>query len=204
MGMARMTTMTLAATAAVLAVAGTSVAVAGTRTTVKTDYYTIKGDTGEALLKAMDRSGPRHGFMARAIAQTRYTVQWNVEWSLAGKTCRVKSADVVLAVSYRYPAIAGTPSPALKRKWDTFMRGVRKHEETHGRIARQMVTEASRSALRVTRSNDPSCAATKREVSRIVHATYADYEARQQRFDALEHQPGGNVERFVARLTARR
>ena len=38
----------------------------------------------------------------------------------------------------------------------------------------------------------------KREVTRVVKAVYAKYEAEQARFDALEHQPGGTVDRLVA------
>ncbi len=182
----------------------TAEAAAGVRTVVNVDTYRITGDSGEALMQAMDRKGPRHGFLTRAIAQTRYSLAWTLDWSIADRRCRLKAADVVLSVNYRFPTLAGQAPAALRSRWAKFMIGVRRHEETHGRIARQMAARAQKAVLRVAADNDPSCWKAKRRVSEIVHAIYADYEARQQRFDALEHQPGGPVDRLVGALTRRR
>ena len=41
---------------------------------IKTATYPISGKNGIDLLDAMDRRGPKHGFLTRAIAQTSYTV----------------------------------------------------------------------------------------------------------------------------------
>lgn len=173
---------------------------AGVRTKVKVDTYKIAGDSGPALLKAMDRGGPRHGFMARAIAQTRYSVAWDMTWIVSDDRCRLKTADATLSVNYRYPALAGKASPKLKARWTRFMVGVRKHEETHGRIARQMTAKAYSVAMRVSFADDRSCRKTKRETLKLLRTIYADYEARQERFDATEHQPGGPVDRLVSRF----
>ena len=43
----------------------------------KTATYSISGKDGNALLDAMDRRGPKHGFLTRAIAQTSYTITWD-------------------------------------------------------------------------------------------------------------------------------
>lgn len=182
----------------------TAEAAAGVKTVVKVDTYRITGDSGEALMQAMDRKGPRHGFLTRAIAQTRYSVAWTLGWSVEDRRCRLKSADVVLSVNYRFPTLSGPTPAALKARWAKFMIGVRKHEETHGRIARQMAARAQKTVLKVAVDDDPSCWKAKRRVSEIVHSIYADYEARQQRFDALEHQPGGPVDKLVGALTKRR
>jgi predicted secreted Zn-dependent protease len=111
----------------------------------KVETYRISGDSGEALMNAMDRNGPRHGFLARAIAQTRYSVAWDIAWNITGeKVCRVKAANVKLSISYRYPELTGKPTPSMKRSWQIFMKGVRKHERHHGRVARQMAGTAQR------------------------------------------------------------
>lgn len=182
----------------------TAEAAADVKTVVKVDTYSITGDSGEALMQAMDRKGPRHGFLTRAIAQTRYSVAWAIDWSVADWRCRLKSADVVLSVNYRIPTLSDSPPSALKTRWAKFMIGVRKHEETHGRIARQMVIRAQKAVLNVAVDRDLFCWKAKRRVSEIVRSVYADYEARQQRFDALEHQPGGPVDKLVGALTKRR
>src|SRR5690606_23264100 len=98
--------------------------------------------SGEALMKAMNLKGPKHGFLVRAMAQTRYSVKWNMDWAKTADACKLRRADAVLSVTYRYPRIAGTVSPNLKQRWGAFMAGVRAHEETHGQIARQMVAAA--------------------------------------------------------------
>ncbi len=188
----------------VVALAGAGTAHAGVKVVENVDYYRISGTSGEALMAAMDRKGPRHGFMARAIAQTRYSIAWDLHWEAEGQRCTLKGADVTLSVNYRFPAIAGSVSPALKRKWGVFMKGVDKHERMHGRIAREMAGAAYKAAIKLRVAQDPSCRKAKQALSRIVHEIYARYEERQQRFDAVEHQPGGNVDRLVSSLIRRR
>jgi len=171
---------------------------------VKKANYDITGATGTALLQAMDKKGPKHGFLTRAIAQTGYTVGWEIEWAAGNGNCRVKKAKADLAITYTYPRIAGSMSPDLKRRWRHFMEGVRKHEETHGAIARQMVRVAERSVSGLSMKNDRRCYKSQSEVKRRVNAIYAEYEARQVQFDAKEHREGGNVEGLVAALIKKR
>lgn len=173
-------------------------------TTVKVETYPVAGNTGEALLGAMDRNGPKQGFLARAIAQTRYSVDWKLHWLKSGEGCRLNTVEAKLSIGYRFPELKDNSSPAMARKWARFMKGVRAHEETHGRIARQMVAAAHKSVLKVAFADDPSCRKAQREVTRRVNATYAEYEARQNRFDAVEHAEGGNVDRLVNNLISRR
>ena len=175
-------------------------ALAGTSTTVSVETYPISGASGEALVAAMNRNGPRHGFLARAIAQTRYAVDWELRWRRSGRSCRLVESTARLSIAYRYPALSRTASPVLNKRWKAFMAGVRRHEETHGRIAREMVAAAHRSAAKVGFADDPSCRRAKAEVERRVKATYAVYEKRQLRFDEVEHRDGGKVDRLLGSL----
>lgn len=177
-----------------------SVADAKITTSVKIETYRVSGQTGAALVKAMDRNGPRHGFMARAIAQTRYTVAWGLGWSVRGDRCRLASTAIDLDINYRYPALAPGAPAEIVRRWARFMAGVKRHEEMHGQIARQMAAAAEKSVARVAFDADPSCRRAKAEVARRVKAIYAQYEARQQAFDAREHAAGGKVDRLVSSL----
>jgi predicted secreted Zn-dependent protease len=177
-----------------------SPALCGVRTSVKTETYSIVGNTGEALLDAMDRRGPRHGLLARAMAQTRYKIEWDVDWLRSGSKCRLKSADATLSIVYRYPELARPAPRKLERRWKAFMAGVRQHEEMHGRLAHRMVLVAHKSVLRLARKDD-LCIRSKRQFERIIDAVYAKYEARQARFDDLEHGEGGNVDRLLFMLT---
>jgi predicted secreted Zn-dependent protease len=166
----------------------------------KTVTYAISGKDGEALLEAMDRRGPKHGLLTRAIAQTRYVVSWEIDWEEKDGACRIANAAAGLSITYSYPAVTSRMSPALQRRWTRFMAGVHRHEETHGRIARQMVSAAEKSVSAIRHSNDRGCRRTQAELKKRIAAIYAKYEARQVEFDNIEHAEGGNVERLVEAL----
>lgn len=185
----------VAASLALTAMASASVTVK-----TRTVSYSISGKTGDQLLDAMDRHGPKHGFLTRAIAQTSYTISWSIDWQEQAARCRVADAQAELAITYSYPRVASAISTALKRRWTRFMAGVRKHEETHGRIARQMVNAAEKSIRGVTFKNDPGCHRTQAEVTKRIGKIFVEYEGRQAAFDRNEHAEGGNVEHLVTRL----
>ncbi len=173
------------------------------KVTIDKKYYKIAGRNGEALLDAMDRYGPKHGFLTRAIAQTRYSVTWEIEWAESGGTCRVRSSKALLEITYTYPKLTGPVPAALDKRWNRFVAGVRKHEEMHGRIAREMVAAAEKSVKGFATRNDQTCGKSKREVKRRVDEIYSAYEARQVAFDKAEHADGGAVQGLVAALLRR-
>lgn len=183
-----------------LSCAGAGLASAEIVTQVETRTYPVAGATGAALLGVMDRRGPRHGFRARAIAQTRYAVSWRIEWAETRSACRARKVDGQLAIAYTYPKLEGPVTAQLRRRWETFLAGVKAHEEQHGAMARQMARTAEKAALGVKIANDRGCRKAKVEAKRRMAAVYDEYERRQNRFDQREHRPGGPVEGLVERL----
>jgi predicted secreted Zn-dependent protease len=173
---------------------------AGVTVDIKMAQYEVTGQTGAELLDAMDRRGPKHGFLTRAIAQTRYSVGWSIVWAQKNGACRVKQANARLSMTYTYPILKGDVPPYLRKRWVRFMKGVVKHEETHGSIARQMVNAAESSVEGLTFANDLACRNAKAEAKRRVDRVYAKYEMRQVLFDRKEHGEGGNVEALVTAL----
>ena len=89
----------------------------------KTVTYSISGKNGDALLEAMDRRGPKHGFLTRAIAQTRYVVNWDIDWQEKDGGCRIANAAAGLSITYTYPAVTSRMSPALDRAMDALHGG---------------------------------------------------------------------------------
>ncbi|WP_027053386.1 DUF922 domain-containing Zn-dependent protease [Mesorhizobium erdmanii] len=178
-------------------------AVAGTRAVVQTRTYDIAGSSGAALVEAMDSKGPRHGFMTRAIATTAYTVDWDLDAAESNGFCRIRQANGTLNLSYTFPRIASPVTPALKRRWNRFFAGVRAHEETHGRIAREMMRATEKSIMGLRVANDPSCSKTRREARLRIRTVYAEYEAKQIAFDRREHGDGGHVEHLIAALVGK-
>jgi predicted secreted Zn-dependent protease len=173
---------------------------AGVIVDVKKAQYEVTGKTGAALLDAMDRRGPKHGFLTRAIAQTRYSVGWDIVWAQKNGGCRVKQANARLSMTYTYPVLKNDVPPDLRKRWVRFMKGVVKHEETHGSMARQMVSAAESSVVGLAFANDPACRQARAEAKRRVDRVYAKYEMRQVLFDKKEHSEGGNVEALVEAL----
>lgn len=173
---------------------------AGVKILVKTQTYDISGKTGEALIESMDSNGPRHGFMARAIAQTSYTKAWEFDLVEVKGTCSIGQVNGTLNLNFTYPRVASALPPALNKRWARFFAGVRTHEETHGDIARQMMRATEKSLRGLTVPNDSQCSKARREARRRIDAVFVDYEARQNAFDAREHREGGHVEYLVEAL----
>src|SRR5262245_9493319 len=111
-----MRSIALAAAFVAATVGLTGGAFAGMTVNVQKSHYEIAGKTGAALLDAMERRGPKHGFLTRAIAQTRYSVGWNMVWAERDRSCRVKSADATLSMTYTYPLLTGDVPPQLRKR----------------------------------------------------------------------------------------
>lgn len=180
--------------------AATDLPAAAASIAVTTKTYPVAGRSGEDLLRSMNKRGPKHGFLSRAIAQTQYTIEWDVKVDTQGGACRLRRAAASMKLSYTYPQPSDALTPAMRRKWNTFMVGVRKHEEHHGTLARQMVDRAERSVAGLRLPDDPGCRKTTALVKQRVAAVYLEYEAKQIVFDKREHREGGNIYRLIAAL----
>lgn len=173
---------------------------AGTKVLVTTRNYDIAGATGAALVEAMNRKGPKHGFMTRAIADTSYVVNWNLDVNRDAGVCSLRGADGTMELIYTFPRLASPPTPELERRWRRFLAGVHAHEHHHGGIAKAMMRATARSIAGLKLADNWFCTATHREARRRIDAVYAQYEAKQNAFDAREHRDGGHVDRLVNAL----
>lgn len=176
---------------------------AAPKVTAQKSYYDISGKTGAELLRSMDRKGPRHGFMARAIAQTRYKIKWSGSLGDRDGKCRVVKSDVRLEISYVYPRIPDKAQGALRGRWDRFLADVVRHEQRHSKIAREMATEVDAMIRAYRPANDATCSAAERELRRRFDTIYAKHDKRQREFDMVEHREGGRVDAMVRALVDR-
>lgn len=187
------------------AVVAPGVATAGAKVVTHTQTYDIAGESGRALIAAMDKSGPKQGLLTRAIARTSYpAVDWDFDLKAKADVCYLKAANAKLDITYMYPRVTSPMSPALSKRWQRFLAGIRTHEETHGRIVRQGVTAGERAVADLAVANDPHCIKTRREAQRRVETAYEEYEVKQVAFDRREHRPGGRVAALVANLVRER
>lgn len=188
----------LSALVAVAALAvGLGSAAAAPRVTEKTEYYEISGKTGIELFYDMNRKGPRHGFLTKAIAQTRFNQEFLGEIVHSRGRCRTVGGGFRLDVTYIYPKPRDRLSGDLARRWKAFQAHNIAHEKMHGRIARDMARDLDRLVRRFSEPDREDCrrAATKmrRDASRIMER----YTRLQKEFDAREHRAGGPVDRSV-------
>ena len=186
--------------AAACMVSFAAAAAAGTKLTVHTRTYDVAGKTGAELMEAMDSKGPRHGFTTRAIAETGYTVRWGFDLAREKGVCRIRRADGTIDVTYTFPQLASPVDRPLSRRWGRFMAGVRQHEQTHGRIAMQMMRATEKALTGLELSDNSFCGNVRSEAKRRIDTIYAEYEGRQKAFDAREHRDGGHVDRLVRAL----
>jgi predicted secreted Zn-dependent protease len=177
---------------------------AGARITEKTEYYDISGKTGVELFLDMNRRGPRHGFLTKAIAQTRYETKPEGKLVHDKGVCRVKGGGVTMKITYIYPKPRGTLDKDLARRWKLFQADNVRHEKTHGRIARELATEVDGFVRGYAVKDGPSCWKALSRFQREIKELYARNKKKQAAFDLKEHRKGGAVERSVLVLVGKR
>lgn len=157
--------------------------------------YAISGSSGIELYESIGSKGPKD-----AIAETRYTLTWRRLFDEEGGDCRLVRFRPELAIVVVLPKPSAPLSPTLQRKWERFIAGIRKHEDVHVRMIREMIpaTEAAVAGAKV--ENDKTCAKVKKEVSSRIDAAIANYKARSRDFDRQELSDGGNVHRLILAL----
>ena len=180
--------------------AATCGAMATPKISTKSTKFNVSGSNGAELMRDMDRRGPKHGFMTRAIAQTRYTMNSEADWKHDGTFCVTTRPRIRLDITYIYPNLAGPVSPELRSRWGRFMNEVREHEESHGRLARDMALAAENAVSRLKVKDSKGCGRFHAEMKRKVATIVAEYERRQRNFDAVEHKDGGHIQGIISKL----
>lgn len=126
----------------------------------KTSYYPIKGKTGRELAEAMLVGGKRNIDLRHAIAATATSYKvGDVDIQVVNGRCKVISANVIVDIEYIYPKWTQRKgaSKELRAVWDQFFRELVRHEETHGKIAKEGAKQLEREILRVSGSVPLGC-----------------------------------------------
>ncbi|MCB1420688.1 MAG: DUF922 domain-containing protein [Notoacmeibacter sp.] len=173
---------------------------AGARTSVKTTYYSISGTTGMDLFRDMNRKGPRHAFMKKAMAQTQYRTMPRGKMIWKNGMCSVQDGGYSLDLTYVYPKPASRLSGRLAANWKAFMADTYRHEKVHGRLAMEMANKLDSTLRRFRMKDSRTCGHALSRLSGQINAIYAEYKKRQVAFDVAEHRKGGKVEKSVLLL----
>lgn len=160
--------------------------------TIKT--YAISGSTGFQLYQSIADNGPNGG---GHVAHTDPKLTWKRLFDERGGDCYLVHARPQLSFVQVYPKPSGKLGPATKRVWDRFITAVRKHEDTHVRMFKEMVAQTEASLVGSVERNDRTCAKVKETVRARIDQAYQDYRQRSRDFDRTDLSPGGAI--FIVR-----
>lgn len=160
--------------------------------------YPVTGDSAVDLYASIGERGPKIGKEVRAIAHTNFKLTWTRDYRpQPDGACTLVSARPKLIITYTLPRPASTLAPDLKRKWDVFVEGIRKHELVHGVIITDMVKEIERVSVGLSVANDPKCAKIRTELTAKLDEISKAQQKRSNDYDRMEMSEGGNVHQLI-------
>lgn len=116
----------------------------------RTKYYSLRGNNGRQLYKSIGKRGPKGKNGRHAIAQTRtkFAVK-RIKTGIKGGRCVVKSADVIVDITYLIPRwnAGRKASPKIRAVWKKFQARAIRHENKHGDINKKFAKEVERELL---------------------------------------------------------
>lgn len=156
----------------------------------ETTFYTVKGNNGRELSRAMLRGGGEQINLRHAIAATatRFDVG-EADIAVEGGRCVVKNVTVTLHITYLYPkwAARGRASKQLRNVWDRFYAELQRHERTHGKIAREGARELEKELKRTSGTVLFGCNDFGRFSTLRINALVNSLKRRQLSFDRREN-----------------
>ena len=163
--------------------------------------YAIAGDSGIDLYASIGERGPKVGREVRTIAHTNFKLTWTRKYEpQPNGACILVTALPRLVITYMLPRPVSPLSPDLKKKWDVFIAGVRRHEKVHGVIITDMVKEIERVSVGLTAANDPKCTKVRAELQAKLGEISRAQRQRSSDFDHMEMSEGGNVHQLILNL----
>lgn len=169
----------------------------------KTSYYTIKGKTGVELAEAMLAGGKRNINLRHAIAATATSYKvGDVDIKVVNGRCKVISADVVVDIEYVYPKWRQQKraTKKLRAVWATFFRELVRHEQTHGKIAKEGAKQLERELLRISGTVALGCRDFGAFSTLRLNAIGRQLKNRQMAFDRRENLRVSRISRLQTLL----
>jgi predicted secreted Zn-dependent protease len=173
---------------------------ASAETTERVENYAISGSSGIELYRSIGERGPKVG-VARAIAHTNFKLTWSRKYEPQDDGgCTLVSARPKLIITYTLPRPAGNLPPAVKKQWDTFIEGVRLHEEEHGVHIKEMLAEIEAATIGFSATDDPKCQKVRKAIIPLLSQASVRQRERSRDFDRVEMANGGNMHRLILAL----
>ena len=135
---------------------------------LRIEHYEVSGRTAEEIRASIDR---HRALAPRSRRRFDGYTFWSMYWHVPGRPegpCRVERALVMRQVTVSLPRLvdSGELSPAVRRRWRTYLRHLERHEATHVRH----VYDGGRELVRAVRNSD--CAAARGVAEAILEAMH--------------------------------
>lgn len=148
------------------------------------DYYDIEGQTADELREQMNIYGVVWSNGNIYDAYTGWNVKWHYQYRLINEGCSISSVETTLYVDFRLPRwknYSDGPS-GLKRKWDAYMRSLRRHEDGHKKIGLTAAAEIERSLIEMEPA--ATCDDMAERANKLGRRILAEYAEKEKAYDA--------------------
>lgn len=153
--------------------------------TLRYSYYTVSGDTAEAIYRAMLRRGPRvKGAKAYASTSAVTTRESKLQ---QGSACRIVDYRLRLDFVMKLPRIKNETvlPPDDQRLWKRFSVFLKEHEDTHRRIWLDCAADLERKVRMISAK---SCKDVDRKAAQLWDRVSAACDRKHAAFDAAEQR----------------
>ncbi len=118
----------------------------------KTDYYLVSGKTTDQIRSSINRNTPVHENGTIYDARTDWFVEWNFLWNQSNASCTITKIRTEVNIQFILPKLQtlGTLPKNLRRKWETYMQALLRHEDGHMNIGIRAANEIERKILNMT------------------------------------------------------
>ena len=166
----------------------------------KIETYAISGQTTPELYASIGERGPQLGGQGRVIAHTTFKLTWTRNYQPQAGRCVLVSAVPKLTIIYTLPKPSASLSPAIRRRWQTFIDGVAAHERVHGGFVTDMVHEIEALSVGFSADDDPGCTKIRAALTARLGEISQRERQRNSDFDRVEMSQGGKMQQLILAL----
>lgn len=152
-------------------------------------YYDINGKTAADLDKALSASGPflkKTGQHHPGAAEIRFDAKVRYGRNSGNNPCKVQDVYVNIHAKVTLPRWKQRrrASNELALVWDTLLRDIRRHEESHIVIARSYASKMERQIKALYSRRD--CSVLRADIDKLTSKLMREHDKAQERFDRVE------------------
>jgi predicted secreted Zn-dependent protease len=138
-------------------------------------FYTVTGDTVEALWADVLARTPVAKNGKKHVAYTRWEVNWRFWWQDNGENCDINKVNTQLDVTYTLPRLesAATTPENVAERWNRYYAALFEHEQGHKDLGLQAAQEIEQQISNMGARTD--CAMLERDANRIARDVIENY-----------------------------